>query len=80
MQRFLIRSVLVLAVLSATVASLAARDDWPQFRGRDAGVAADDPRLPERWSTTENVLWKADIPGVGWSSPVVSAITSSSRR
>jgi outer membrane protein assembly factor BamB len=27
--------------------------------------------LPTRWSTTQNVRWKADIPGEGWSSPVV---------
>lgn len=26
---------------------------------------------PERWSTQENVLWKTDLPGLGWSSPVV---------
>jgi outer membrane protein assembly factor BamB len=49
-----------------------AGEDWPQFRGPNAGVAADDPRLPHTWSETQNVLWKADIPGVGWSSPVVS--------
>ena len=30
-----------------------------------------DPRLPDSWSATENVAWKADVPGVGWSSPVV---------
>lgn len=44
---------------------------WPQFRGASAGVAADDPALPERWSETENVVWKIDIPGRSWSSPVV---------
>jgi outer membrane protein assembly factor BamB len=45
--------------------------NWPRFRGATNGVVTDDPALPERWSTTENVLWKADIPGRGWSSPVV---------
>jgi len=37
-------------------------------------VAADDPRLPDKWSRTENVVWKLDVPGFGWSSPVVWAI------
>ncbi len=47
--------------------------DWPQFRGPEArGVAGDDPSLPEKWTVTENVFWKTGIPGVGWSSPVVS--------
>ncbi len=27
--------------------------------------------LPDTWTTTENVLWKTDLPGRGWSSPVV---------
>ena len=58
--------------LSPALAHAAADIPWPQFRGpQSSGVAADDPRLPETWSATENVLWKADIPGVGWSSPVV---------
>ncbi len=47
-------------------------DQWPQFRGPDASGVADDARLPTRWSQTENVAWKTDIPGLGWSSPVVS--------
>jgi outer membrane protein assembly factor BamB len=50
----------------------AGAQEWPQFRGRNAGVAPDDARLPDIWSTTENVMWKADIPGIGWSSPIVS--------
>jgi len=46
--------------------------DWPCFRGPGArGVAADDPRLPSRWSTTRNVRWKVDLDGRGWSSPIV---------
>jgi outer membrane protein assembly factor BamB len=47
-------------------------EDWPQFRGTAAGVAVDRPELPESWSTTENVRWKLDVPGLGWSSPVVT--------
>ena len=31
--------------------------NWPQFRGSRAGVAADDARLPDTWSATENVAW-----------------------
>ena len=47
-------------------------DNWPRFRGPNGNAAvADDPRLPERWSTTENVAWKVDVPGWAWSSPIV---------
>ncbi len=47
-----------------------AEANWPQFRGPSAGVA-EDSVLPSTWSTTKNVAWTADIPGRGWSSPVV---------
>jgi outer membrane protein assembly factor BamB len=61
--------VVVLAALA--VAALSADANWPQFRGLQAGVAADDPALPDSWSTTENVIWKIDVPGRAWSSPIV---------
>ena len=48
-----------------------AADNWPGFRGPRAGVADDDPALPETWSQTENVAWKIQVPGLGWSSPIV---------
>lgn len=48
-----------------------ADDRWAQFRGADAGSVADDPGLPDTWSETENVVWKIDVPGLSWSSPVV---------
>ena len=45
---------------------------WPQFRGPGSrGVAEGGNQPPDRWSATENVAWKRDIPGRGWSSPVV---------
>ncbi|RMF37663.1 MAG: serine/threonine protein kinase, partial [Planctomycetota bacterium] len=56
------------------IGSLSAQGDepWTRFRGPTArGVAADDPRLPSSWSRTENVKWVVDVPGWGWSSPVV---------
>ena len=62
-------AALALVVFLASI-PLAAQQ-WPAFRGSQAGVAADDPALPESWSATENVRWKADAPGVGWGSPVV---------
>jgi outer membrane protein assembly factor BamB len=60
------------AALALSFTSLAAAGEWPQFRGpQSTGIAADDPSLPDSWSTTRGVVWKTDIPGSGWSSPVV---------
>jgi len=44
---------------------------WPQFRGPGGAGIADDATLPVSWSTTEHVAWTADLPGRGWSSPIV---------
>src|SRR3954468_5561992 len=43
--------------------------NWPQFRGPGALGVSDNARLPERWGTNENVAWKVEVPGRGWSSP-----------
>jgi outer membrane protein assembly factor BamB len=53
------------------LSAVSASDRWPQFRGLEAGAVADDPALPDTWSPTQNVVWSLDVPGLGWSSPVV---------
>ena len=61
-----------LAVALALARPAGANDNWPHFRGPTLNAAvADNPDLPEQWSRTENVEWATDIPGLGWSSPVV---------
>lgn len=45
--------------------------NWTQFRGPDANPVGVDARLPDDWSKTKNVEWAAQIPGRGWSSPIV---------
>jgi outer membrane protein assembly factor BamB len=68
----ILSSVLVLFVLLGAQIRVSADDNWPQFRGSNStGVVDGGSNLPATWSTTENVAWKTDIPGRGWSSPVV---------
>ena len=47
------------------------RTDWPQFRGLAGAGVADTSKLPTEWSKTKNVAWVVDVPGRGWSSPIV---------
>jgi outer membrane protein assembly factor BamB len=47
--------------------------DWPQFRGPGGTAVSEETELPVRWSQTENIRWKADLPGRGLSSPVIAA-------
>jgi outer membrane protein assembly factor BamB len=64
--------VLVSAVFLAGTVVRAQDSAWPQFRGPDSNPVGAHAKLAERWSTTENVEWSQDIPGRGWSSPIVT--------
>ena len=46
------------------------KNNWPQFRGPDSNQIADGRMLPLKWDS-ENVAWKFDLQGRGWSSPIV---------
>ncbi len=45
--------------------------NWPEFRGGKASGVVEDASLPDQWSTTKNVHWVTEIPGRGWSSPII---------
>lgn len=57
--------------LTAIVSARAEEGRWLQFRGPAASGIADTWALPERWSATEQVAWTVEVPGRGWSSPIV---------
>ncbi len=61
-------------LLSVPVAGLGvppkAADDWPQWRGPN-GAGIGEGTYPDRWSPTEHIAWKTEIPGKGHSSPAV---------
>ena len=46
-------------------------ENWPHWRGPAATGVSTETGLPERWSDTENIAWKAPVRGLGISSPVV---------
>jgi outer membrane protein assembly factor BamB len=62
--------VLTVALASCLTPSLRA-DDWPEFRGPTGQGLLLKGKLPTTWSKDKNVVWKQDIPGKGWSSPIV---------
>ena len=45
---------------------------WPQFRGPQSNPVGTHAKLADRWSKTENVEWSLEVPGRGWSSPIVT--------
>lgn len=44
---------------------------WASWRGPEGNGNAPDQELPTTWGESENVLWRADVPGRGHSSPIV---------
>jgi photosystem II stability/assembly factor-like uncharacterized protein len=46
-------------------------DEWPAFRGGARGGVADAQSLPDTWDAKKNIIWNTEVPGRGWSSPVV---------
>lgn len=61
----LIAPLLVLALLPAVAA------DWPGWRGPQAHGISTERDLPLVWGPRSNLLWQAEPPGQGASSPVV---------
>jgi outer membrane protein assembly factor BamB len=62
----------LLALLVSGVRSQTPEPAWPQFRGPGGQGHAAGTGLPLEWSETRNIVWKAPVPGSGWSSPVIA--------
>src|SRR3954463_9007707 len=62
---------LITFVTALVTAPVPLERTWPQFRGHAGRAVSAIDSVPTTWSTTTNVAWKADVPGRGWSSPIV---------
>lgn len=58
------------ALLFAFPAASTLAGDWAQFRGPDGQGVSDEKGLPVKWSSTENIDWKVELPGPGASCPI----------
>src|SRR5829696_2487626 len=68
----IVRTALAAIVIAAVFAPSFA-EDWPQFRGpAGRGVVIGDQVPPSEWTKTKNVTWKFEVPGHGWSCPIVT--------
>jgi len=48
-------------------------ENWPEWRGPRRDGTTVEKNLPLKWSATENVKWKTELPGPGNSTPIVWA-------
>ncbi|HWS00897.1 MAG TPA: PQQ-binding-like beta-propeller repeat protein [Prolixibacteraceae bacterium] len=58
-------------ILVVSLTSAFAQDHWTHFRGSNLDGISPDSLVPVTWNDTTNIVWKTDIRGRGWSSPVV---------
>lgn len=73
LNRRLTRNVLLwsLMFLSTIVPTVACADNWPQWRGPQGNGIAVEKTAPTQWDQTQNVVWKAALPGQGGATPAV---------
>jgi outer membrane protein assembly factor BamB len=64
----MIRTVLLLLALGSAPAYA---ENWPAWRGPSANGISRETNLPARWSKTENITWKLDLPEWSGSTAII---------
>ena len=58
-------------LILAVTACASHAENWPGWRGpRGDGISL-ETHIPRTWSSSDNVAWKTELPGVGHASPIV---------
>lgn len=65
------RLLCFLTALAMTAGAAWGADRWPEWRGESGQGVSAAKKLPVSWSETKNIAWKTEIPGKGWSTPVI---------
>jgi outer membrane protein assembly factor BamB len=66
------RAFVSFALVATFALAAPAADEWPGFRGPAGDGVSPAKNVPTVWSEKENLRWKVEVHGKGWSSPVVS--------
>jgi outer membrane protein assembly factor BamB len=61
----------VIAFVVLFMASTSSAENWPQWRGPSLNGVSGEKNLPVKWSATENVTWKLQLPAWSGSTPIV---------
>ncbi len=68
------RAGLLRVFLIATLAIMhltANAEDWPCWRGPRLDGTSEEKNVPVYWGVSSNIIWKAELPGLGHASPIV---------
>ncbi len=64
-RRLAIGSLILLAAANAPA------ENWPSWRGPRGDGSSLETNVPTKWSATENVAWKTELPGSGHAAPII---------
>jgi outer membrane protein assembly factor BamB len=65
-----VRRLALGSVLGAWAMSATAGAEWNEFRGPTGDGAVTGP-VPQQWTADRDARWRTELPGEGWSSPIV---------
>jgi outer membrane protein assembly factor BamB len=68
--RALTSLLLTVSALAGSVTT-ATGENWPQWRGPGGQGVSAETQVPTDWGPDRNIVWKAELPGTGMSSPIV---------
>jgi len=66
-EKFHLAGLIALILMETTIQA----QNWPNWRGPDTNGVAGRGIFPVKISATDNILWKAEMPGKGGSTPIV---------
>lgn len=61
----------ILSFCFILLCSVASAENWPQWRGPTHDGISTEKNLPTKWTKTEGILWRAELPGPAGATPVV---------
>ncbi|MCI0448089.1 PQQ-binding-like beta-propeller repeat protein [bacterium] len=64
------KSISILILLLFAFSYLNA-ENWPNWRGPRRDSTSSESGLPQKWSKTENVIWRTPLPGPAASTPII---------
>jgi outer membrane protein assembly factor BamB len=64
------KSIVLTLALASSIVTLHA-DNWPQWRGPQRNGLSAERNLPVKWSETDGVAWKLQMPALSGSTPIV---------
>ena len=67
----ILRLPIAAIILFLTIASFARAENWPQWRGAKLDGVSHEKELPVKWSKTEGIAWRLEMPGAAGATPVV---------